>query len=179
MITPPKRRWYKVQSLDDQGSIPLTPEAHERMKARLARVRSQLPALAAEAGEAAALGDRSDNAAYKEAKSLLRRAQRQALMLEDQLKRVVEIGSGPGGSGVVQLGTTVALQPLGGEDGRVAAEKRAVTFRIVGPFETNPARGLISHKSPLGDALIGHSKGDTVSVPTSRGIQRYRILAVE
>ena len=185
MITPPKRRWHKIPSLDDKGEIPLTPEAHERMKERLAKLKAQIPALAAEAGEAAAQGDRSENDGYKEAKGLLRRTQRQIFTLEDQLKRVVEISSGSGRDGTIKLGSTVKLESANGDD-KSAAERRkkavgaskAVVFRIVGPFETDPSSGRISHKSPLGAALIGHAEGDVVTVRTARGTIRYRVIAV-
>ncbi len=176
MLTPPRRRWHKVASLDDHGPIPLTKEAHARMKARLARIKARLPALAAEAGETAALGDRSDNAAYKEAKSLLRRAQRQVFTLEDQLTRVVEISPGTDERGAVRLGSTVvvASSPAGAGP---ATEQRS-TYVIVGPFETDPASGRISHKSPLGSALIGKTTGDAVTVSTARGPRHYRIIEV-
>lgn len=172
MLTPPKRRWHKVQTLDDHGPIPLTPEAHARMKARLARLTRELPALAQEAAETAALGDRSDNAAYQAAKSLLRRTQRQIFTLEDQLKRVVEIKEGADADGTVRLGATVVLQPLS-ESGTAPR-----TYRIVGPFETDPGKGLISHKSPLGAALIGHAKGDIITVRTAESSRDYKITDV-
>ncbi len=146
------------------------------MKARLARIKAQIPALAEEAGETAALGDRSDNAAYKEAKSLLRRAQRQVIALEDQLTRIVEISPGTDAHGAVRLGSTVtvALSPVEGDPHKGASS----TYVIVGPFETDPLSGRISHKSPLGAALIGKTAGDTITVPTARGVRRYTIIAV-
>lgn len=177
MITPPKRRWHKVHTLDDQGQIPLTPEAHARMKARLTKLKAQLPELAAEAGETAALGDRSDNAAYKEAKSLLRRAQRQIFTLEDQLKRVIEIRKSAR-SGRVELGSIVTLESYGSGADDGGGAKKAVVFRIVGPFETDPAAGRISHKSPLGAALIGCAEGDIVHVHTAHGEIRYRVIRI-
>jgi transcription elongation GreA/GreB family factor len=179
MLTPPKRRFHKIPTLDDHGPIPLTPEAHARMKARLARRTRELPALAQEAAETAALGDRSDNAAYQAAKSALRRAQREIFMLEDQLKRVVEIGAGPGADGRVALGSTVIIEPIdGASDGAAHAHARR-TYRIVGPFETNPSQGNISHKSPLGAALLGHAQGEIVSLKTAEGTRMYRIIAVQ
>ncbi len=185
MITPPKRRWHTIPSLDDKGEIPLTPEAHARMKERLARLKTQIPSLAAEAGEAAAQGDRSENDAYKEAKGLLRRAQRQILTLEDQLKRVVEISSGSGKDGLVRLGSTVKLELTNGKDKNTGRGRkknddssRKMVFRIVGPFETDPTSGRISNKSPLGAALLGHAEGDVVTVRAANGTIHYHIIAI-
>jgi transcription elongation GreA/GreB family factor len=173
MITPPKRRYHAAKSIDDQGPIPLTPDAHARMKARLARLKKQIPALAAEAGEAAAQGDRSDNAGYKEAKGLLRRATRQILTLEDQLKRVIEIAPGAGADGTVRIGSTVALETI--DDGIT----KKVTYEILGPFETDPAAGRISYKSPLGAALMGKSNGEIVRIAAAGKAKEYKIISVK
>lgn len=169
MLTPPKRRWQKIQSLDDHGPLPLTPQAHARLKERLERIKATLPALAAEAGRTADYGDRSDNAEYKEAKSLLRRANGQVMKIEDELKRVVEIGAGE--SDAVGLGSTVVLEALDPKPHRV-------TFRILGPYETDPGSGRISHKSPLGAALMGHGKGDAITIKTEVGERNYRIIDI-
>ncbi|MDR3547146.1 MAG: GreA/GreB family elongation factor [Candidatus Pacebacteria bacterium] len=174
MLTPPKRRWQKIRSLDDHGPIPLTPQAFERMKERFVRIKASLPALAAEAGRTADYGDRSDNAEYKEAKSLLRRANGQVMSLEDQLKRVVVIEADADTSGTVRLGSTVVLELKGPKD-----RSTRTTFRILGPYETDPGAGRISYKSPLGAALIGHVKGDEVAIKTELGGREYRIIEVK
>lgn len=181
MLTPPKRRWHKPQSLDDQGTIYLTPEAHARMKARLARLKAQVPALAEDASEAAALGDRSDNAAYKEAKGLLRRTNRQILVLEDQLTRVEEIAASHTNAAIA-LGSTVVLASLSGDrtahahPPATSSHNVTRTYRILGPFEADPAKGIISYKSPLGAALMGRHVGDVVHITIGDSPRSYRIL---
>lgn len=173
MLTPPKRRWVKIKSLDDNGPIPLTPQAHARMKERLTRIKASLPALAAEAGRTADYGDRSDNAEYKEAKSLLRRANRQVLSIEDQLKRVVVINDADTiATSAVRLGSTVVLELAG-------SPSKRTTFRILGPYETDPGAGRISYKSPLGAALIGHKTGESIVIKTELGQREYRILRIK
>ncbi len=176
MLTPPRRRYHKVETLDDHGPIPLTREAHTRMKARLARLKAQLPAFIEDAQLAAADGDRSDNAAYQAAKGALRRTQRQILTLEDQLKRVTEIPDGVREDGTAALGATIVIEKIDNGDAAGDAQKR--TYHLVGPFETDPAAGRISHKSPLGAALIGRRENDMVAVRTAHGEVRYRIVSV-
>lgn len=171
MITPPRRRYTRSQK-PDADPIPVTPAAHERMKRRLAELKASLPALAAEAERTAAYGDRSDNAEYKEAKGLLRRAHRQIFALEGQLKRVVIIPEGPNTSGRVELGCTVVVELA--DDG--IGERRA--YQILGPHETNPGAGRISHKSPLGAALMGHATGEVVTIKTANGERRWRIVEI-
>ncbi len=178
MITPPKRRWHKVPSLDDHGPIPLTPEGHARMKARHERLVRSLPDLARETAEAAALGDRSDNAAYQAAKSALRRAQREIFTLEDRLKRVVEIKRSDGAHGHAALGSTVVVMPITSAHHASADINAPKTYHIVGPFETDPSQGRISHKSPLGAALLGRTAGETVTIHTPEGAREYRIVEI-
>src|SRR3989338_4352574 len=94
----------------DDGPVYLTEEGFRHLREKLARLKNALPDLSAEAQRTAAYGDRSDNAEYKEAKSTLRRTHRQILSIQDQVKRVVIIASGPNASGAVQLGSTVVLE---------------------------------------------------------------------
>ena len=136
------------------GPIHLTEDGFRRLKEQLARLKEAMPGLISEAQRTAAYGDRSDNAEYKEAKSTLRRAQGRIFNIEDQIKRVVVISSGPNASGKVRLGSTVVID----DDG---VQK---IFQILDSQETNPAQGRISYKSPLGAALMNHEKGDTVTI---------------
>ena len=159
----PRRKSDAFKKWDD-GPIHLTEEGFKRLQEKLARIKRDLPAFIDDAQQAATLGDRSDNAEYKEAKSILRRANRQILSIQDQIKRVVIIKSGLNNSGTVQLGSTVILEVNGIQK----------TFEIVGPHETNPAEGRISHKSPLGAALIDHKKDDKITVLS----REYRILEI-
>lgn len=149
--------------------IHLTPAGIEALRARLAQLKARIPELAAEAARTAAYGDRSDNAEYKQAKGMLRAAHRRVTEMESQLKRAVEIPSGPSANGQVQIGSIVTLKY---EDGH------AHTFEIVGPDETNPSAGRISFKSPLGAALIGHAAGETITLRTENGERMCHIVTI-
>jgi transcription elongation factor GreA len=153
----------------DLGPIHLTPEGIQRLRDRLARIKTDLPSLIEETQRTAAYGDRSDSAEYKEAKSRLRRANSQIITIEDQLKRVVEIPATGMSGGTVQLGCTVVLEVNGTKK----------TFRILGSTETDPGKGRISHNSPLGAALLDHSIGETVTIETPKGPQSYKILEIK
>jgi transcription elongation factor GreA len=153
----------------DDGPVYITEEGLEHRRERLARLKSALPDLIAEAGRTAAYGDRSENDEYKEAKSILRRTHRQILSIEDQLKRAITVESGRNAKGIVQLGSTVLLKLNGGA---------RHTFQILGPHETNPGKGRISHQSPLGAMLINHKEGDIVAIQTANGIKEYQIVEI-
>jgi transcription elongation factor GreA len=146
----------------------LTPEGHRKLKAKLERLKSILPGLIAETQRTRGYGDTSDNAEYKDAKMASRRTQRQILMIEDQLKKVVIINEGPNAAGKVQIGSTVTVEAKGQQK----------TFQILGSYETNPASGKISFQSPLGDALMDHAAKEIVVVETPQGPQEYKILEV-
>lgn len=151
-----------------EGPIHLSQGGLEQLKARLAAIKRALPELISETTRQADYGDRSDNAAYSEAKSALRRANWQILSIEDQLKRVVVISTEPNATGRVQLGSTVTLEIGGGQK----------TFQILGPRETDPGNGRISNLSPLGSALMNRMAGETVTIPTKNGPQEYKILEI-
>ena len=163
----PRRKADLLRKHDD-GPIYLTRDGLQNRKDRLLRLKNSLPEFIAEAQRTAAYGDRSDNAEYKEAKGILRRTHRQIFSLEDQIKRAIIISSKPNASNTVHLGSTVVLKENGIQK----------TFEIVGPQETNPSRGRISHQSPLGVALLDHKKDDVVMLKTENGPRNYHILEI-
>ena len=165
----PKRRLSDALRIRDDSPIYLTPEGIEHLQKQLNHLKKALPNFISEAKRTAAYGDRSDNAEYKEAKSILRRTHRKILSIEDRLKRAVMISSGRNPAGTIQLGSTVLLESKDG--------LRKI-FQILGPYETDPAKGRISHQSPLGAALINHKEGDMVMIQTTNGPKEYRILKI-
>ena len=58
-------------------------------------------------------------------------------------------------------------------------DEEEVDYVIVGPNEANPMMGLISDQSPIGRALIGHKKGDEVTVEAPAGEYKMKILDVQ
>ena len=173
----------------------MTPEGIERLREKLTRLKARLPALAEETARTAAFGDRSDNAEYKAAKGALRYATYESYHIEDQLKRVVPIERGSGAHGIVRLGSTVTIvaidenktTPKPDEDSlnkkiypdKNASAAKQMTYEILGPSETDPSTGRISHLSPLGAAITGHKMGDVISVVTANGLKKYKIVEVK
>ena len=174
------KRKQNESRTDDVKPVYLTPEGIERLQEQLARLKRRLPAAAEEAVRTAAYGDRSDNAEYKQAKGALRRMHYQIFEIETQLKHAVAINTGANASGIVQLGSTVILEV--NAKGQSKEKSQQKIFQIVGPHETDPAHGRISHLSPLGAALLNHAKGDVVTIKTTMSnggsAQDYRILEI-
>ncbi len=152
-----------------EGPLHMTKEGLNTLKEKLERLKLALPKYIDETKRAAAFGDRSDNAEYKDAKSRLTRTHFQILRIQDQIKRAVIIPSGHNTSGTVQLGSTVILQ----------SGKSRKTFQILGAHETNPTLGRISFQSPLGAALMNRKKGDTVTIQTLTESKKYIILEIK
>ncbi len=162
-----KSEQFKKYS-DAGGAIPLTTTGIERLKATLLTLeQDELPQAIADMHRTAEMGDFSENAAYQEAKGRLRRINSRILLLKDRLARAQPILK-KHTSGFIALGSTVVIKTGGQEK----------TYEIVGPAETNPSRGRISHLSPLGEALIGHAKGDRVKFSASDRETVYEILEV-
>ena len=163
----PRRKSEELRR-KDKGPLYITAEGLTRLREKLLRLKKSLPDLIEETARTAAYGDRSENAEYKDAKANLRRANRQILYTEEEIRQAIVIAPQPNGSGTIELGSTVVLETNHGEK----------IFQIVGPHETNPAHGRISHLSPLGVALMHHRKGDVVTLETTRGSSSYRIREI-
>ena len=172
----PRRQWSRRPPPNNEP-VYLTPEGVKRLETRLARLKASLPAAIAETSRTSAYGDRSDNAEYKEAKGILRRTHGQIFNIEDQLKRVVVISpTDAGAAETIQLGSTVTIASVANNTADAGQTK---TFRILGPSETDPSHGRISHTSPIGAALIGHVTGDIVVVQTPGGAKKYKIVEIK
>ena len=91
--------------------------------------------------------------------------------IQYKLRHAVIISRNGPGDGRIGLGSQVVVT----EDGYDDEE----TYHLVGPTEADPGNGKISHESPMGRALMGHKKGDKVSVQAPAGSIRFRILKVK
>lgn len=153
--------------------ILVTPEGLENMKRELEDLKGPTRARIAEAiREAKSHGDLRENAAYHEAKLNQTRLEHRIAELEKavQTAKVVERPDDHHGD-MAHLGSKVTLLDLDFED--------ELTVTLVGSFEADPARDLISITSPLGAALLGKSVEDVVEVEAPAGTQRYRVVSVQ
>jgi transcription elongation factor GreA len=112
-------------------------------------------------------GDFSENAGYQMAKGRLRDINQRILDIEDHLRRAIIIKPQKN-NGRVGLGHHVTVSVSG----------REKTYLILGSSETDPARGIISHNSQIGAALMGHKIGDVVSVNLIKGAIECKIIKI-
>lgn len=159
----PKQRAKQLLQKDEP--LYLTREGIEKLKRRLKKIEEvELPQAIEDTRRTGEFGDFSENAEYQEAKGRMRRLHNQVTSIKEKLKIVIEIEKT--GSDQVGMGSTVVLY---------AADGTRRTFTIVGPAETNPVKGLLSFKSPLGARLMGRTVGETIILPTAGQEVQYVI----
>lgn len=118
---------------------------------------------------AKALGDLSENAEYHQAREDQGKTEDRINQIEFMLQNAVVVKKHH--STKVEIGTTVDVKKEGAKD--------AVTYSIVGAEEADMSLNKISNKSPLGEALFGKSKGDSVSINTPKGLVKYTIVKIQ
>ena len=163
--------WVMLQYLTPMANeILLSEEGHAKLKAELEDLKGPTRMRIAEAiREAKSHGDLRENAAYHEAKLNQSRLEARIAELEKalQLAKIIKRSE----DGGAQLGCSVKLLELEFEE--------EFTIQLVGAFESDPSKDLISITSPLGEALLGKKDGDEITVTAPGGEQRYRVLAVD
>lgn len=139
----------------------LTPEGAKRLSDELSHLLSrERPRVVQEVADAAAQGDRSENAEYIYGKKRLREIDRRVRFLTKRLESAQIVRHGEISGDVVRFGATVEVEDEQGE--------RRV-YRLVGPDEAEPRRGWVSFQSPLGAALMRRRVGDEVVVQRPAG----------
>ncbi|MEN8182874.1 MAG: transcription elongation factor GreB [Myxococcota bacterium] len=163
--------------MDPAGEAPptpakryITPEGYQRLEAELDRLwRLERPRVTREVADAAALGDRSENAEYIYGKRRLREIDRRIRFLSKRLDELTVVPPHGGPRDRVYFGAWVTL--LDGQD----TER---TYRLVGPDETDVETGRVSLESPLGRALLGREAGDECIVQRPRGPAIFTVLSI-
>jgi len=147
----------------------LSADAVVRLQETVQRLESiERPKIVVDLSHALSLGDFSENAEYQDAKARLSRIDGRIFSIQERIKNAVVIPFGSVG-GVISLGSVV----------RLLVENDEKTYTILGPQEADPSRNCISHLSPLGSALLGKKKGDSVDVQMPHGdVRRYSIVDV-
>jgi len=119
---------------------------------------------------AKSLGDLSENAEYQEAREDQAATEERILKLQNILSGAIIITKKKGDD-VLRIGSTVVVERVG--------EKQSRQYQIVGSEEADMAGGKISNKSPIGEALLGKAKGETVVFDTPGGKTTYKIIDIK
>jgi len=151
----------------------MTPEGLESLKAKIdylsgARRRE----VAERIKEAREFGDIAENSEYDDAKNEQAMLEKQIADLEEKLRSARAVDRDEVDTGSVSVGVTVHVK-----DQKTAKSSK---YRIVGSAEASPAEQKVSNESPVGKALMGHKRGEIVSVPVPRGpARKLKITKIE
>ncbi len=151
----------------------LTAEGHEALTQELDTLRNERRREVADRiREARAFGDIAENAEYDDAKNEQAMLEHKIAQLEERLARARVIDTGDVDTSVVSVGSVVRLRDVDA--------KQTVEYHIVGSAEANPAEQKLSNESPVGKAIMGHKKGETVEVTTPRGsVVKFKIMEIK
>ena len=120
--------------------------------------------------QAREFGDIAENAEYDDAKNEQALLEHRIAQLEERLLSARVINKKDVAKDVVSVGSTVRLRDV--EAGKT------VEYKIVGSAEANPAEYKLSNESPVGKAIMGRKKGETVEVAAPRGSLKFKIIAI-
>ncbi len=151
--------------------IPMTANGFHAMEQELKHLKShERPTVIRAIAEAREHGDLSENAEYHAARERQSFIEGRVQELEDRLSRAEVIDASKLNGNTVKFGATVTLAD---ED-----TDEESTYQIVGQYEADINKGLLSVGAPLARALIGKSVGDSVEVTTPGGSKAYEILEI-
>ena len=128
------------------------------------------PVITQSVSEAAAQGDRSENAEYIYGKKRLREIDSRVRYLSKRLEEMTVVSEPPTNQNKIYFGAVVTL-----EDQDANAHK----YKIVGPDELDPQKGHISIDAPLGRALLGKEVDSEIEIDSPQGHKVYYVLGIE
>lgn len=153
------------------STLLITPEGAQRLRAELHDLwHVKRPQITNSVREAAAQGDRSENAEYTYGKKMLREIDRRVRFLKNRLEHIQIVTGSPTDPSKIYFGAWITLE---------STEGQRVNYRIVGPDELDLKQRLISIDAPLARALLGKSLGNDVVVTTPTGHQEWLITAIK
>ena len=116
-------------------------------------------------------GDLSENAEYDEARNAYMKLEKEINETASLIARATVVGDHEISTDTVGIGSLVQVEDI--ENCGTIQE-----FRLVGPTESDPGRGKISHLCPIGKSLMDSKLGDVVSVKAPGGIKEYRVISI-
>ena len=150
----------------------LTPEGHKKLQEEIEYLSNDKRREVADRIRIAReFGDIAENAEYDDAKNEQALLEHRIALLEERLRDAKVINKKDVAKDVVSVGSTVRLRDL--------QANKTFEYKIVGSAEANPSENKLSNESPVGKAIIGHRKGETVQVTAPRGSLKFKILEIK
>jgi transcription elongation factor GreA len=150
----------------------LTPEGHKKLKQEIEYLSNEKRREVAERIKTAReFGDIAENAEYDDAKNEQALLEHRIAQLEERLLNARVITKKEISKDSVSIGSRVKLRDVDA--------KETIEYRIVGSAEANPSENKLSNESPVGKAIIGRKKGETVEVTAPRGTLKFKIMDIQ
>ena len=162
----------RIWNMEEKREILLTQEGYDNLEGELEYLKTEKRTEIAERIKVAlGFGDLSENSEYDEAKSAQAANENKIAELENKLRYARIIDESEIDTKTVQVGNIVTIHDEEFDEDLV--------YTIVGSTEVDLAQNKISNESPMGAALLGAKKGQTVSVEAPAGVMKYKILAIK
>ena len=154
-----------------EKEILLTQEGYDNLEKELDYLKTEERAAIAERIRVAlGFGDLSENSEYDEAKNAQAANENKIADLENKIRRAKIIDESEIDTKTVQIGNKVKIKDLEFDED--------LEYTIVGSTEVDLANNKISNESPIGSALLGAKKNQTVEANTPGGILKFKVLAI-
>jgi len=165
-------RFFHEKGSTGVKEVILTSEGYERLKQEREELQTTKRREVAERIRIAReFGDIAENAEYDDAKNEQMLLEHRIATLEERMRDARVISKKDIAKDVVSVGSKVKLRDV--------AAKETIEYHIVGSAEANPAENKLSNESPVGKAIIGKKKGETVEVAAPRGKMKFKIMEIK
>ncbi|MBR5100823.1 MAG: transcription elongation factor GreA [Bacteroidales bacterium] len=148
----------------------ISQEGLDKLKKELAEALAQRPVISAAIAEAREKGDLSENAEYESAREAQGLLELKIAKLQNQVINAKVLDSSQLNTDQVQMLNRVKVENL--------SNHRVMEFTIVGESEADFTQGKLAATTPIGKALMGHRKGETVDAKVPSGIIQFKILDI-
>ena len=150
----------------------LTPEGFEKLKEEIDYLSHEKRLEVAERiKQAREFGDISENSEYDDAKNEQAMLEHRIATLEERLKAARVVEAKELEKGIIGVGSKVKLKDIDANE--------TIEYVMVGSAEADPENKKLSNESPVGQAIMGGKKGETVDVATPRGKLKFKIVDVK
>lgn len=153
------------------AELVITAQGKKELEERLRYLKvERRPIVAEHIKTAREYGDLSENSEYDAAKKEQTQLESEIFTIEETLRNARIVDSNNISTDSIQVGNTVKLYDIEFDE--------ELDYKIVGSIESNPDKGYVSNESPIGKALIGKKKGETVDIETPSGVIQMKVLKI-
>ena len=156
----------------DENKIYVTKEGYEKKRSEFDHLMNEeFSENARDLGEAISRGDLRENAEYKAAREKQAMLVGKAERMKAELQKIVIIEPHSVNSNIVSPGTKVTLRHEG--------KRELETYTILGPWDVNIEKNIISYLSPVGKGLLNRTVGEIIKIKLPEGESTYEIITIE